>query len=77
MSVIFFLIGIGVLVAGGFLAAFIWSVKSGQYDDSYSPSVRILFDNSEPTTAEFNKPSVEKEDSKNDSTTLKSDNNKN
>lgn len=44
MSVIFFLIGIGVLVAGGFLFAFIWAVKSGQYDDDYTPSVRILFD---------------------------------
>jgi cbb3-type cytochrome oxidase maturation protein len=45
MSVIFFLIIIGIVVAGGFLAAFIWSVKSGQYDDSYTPSVRMLFDN--------------------------------
>jgi len=45
MSVIFFLIIIGIVVAGGFLAAFIWSVKSGQYDDDYTPSVRILFDN--------------------------------
>jgi len=32
------------MVAGGFLAAFIWSVKSGQYDDDYTPSVRMLFD---------------------------------
>ncbi len=45
MSVIYFLIGVGVLVAGGFLFAFIWAVKSGQYDDDYTPSVRILFDN--------------------------------
>ncbi len=45
MSVIFFLIGIGVLVAGGFLFAFIWAVKSGQYDDDYTPSVRMLFEN--------------------------------
>lgn len=45
MSVIFFLIGVGILVAGGFLAAFIWAVKSGQYDDDYTPSVRMLFDN--------------------------------
>lgn len=26
------------------MVAFIWSVKSGQYDDTYTPSVRILFD---------------------------------
>jgi cbb3-type cytochrome oxidase maturation protein len=45
MSVIYFLIGVGVLVAGGFLFAFIWAVKSGQYDDDYTPSVRMLFDN--------------------------------
>lgn len=44
MSVIFFLIIIGIVVAGGFLIAFIWSVRSGQYDDAYTPSVRILFD---------------------------------
>jgi cbb3-type cytochrome oxidase maturation protein len=44
MSAIFFLIIIGVVVAGGFLIAFIWAVKSGQYDDDYSPSVRILFE---------------------------------
>lgn len=44
MSVIVVLIGVSVLVALGFLAAFLWAVKSGQYDDKYTPSVRILFD---------------------------------
>ena len=44
MSVIIILICISILVALGFLIAFIWSVKSGQYDDTYSPSVRMLFD---------------------------------
>ncbi|MEQ8323722.1 MAG: cbb3-type cytochrome oxidase assembly protein CcoS [Vicingaceae bacterium] len=38
------LIVISLIVAIGFLTAFIWSVKSGQYDDDHSPSVRILFD---------------------------------
>ncbi|MCD4736028.1 MAG: cbb3-type cytochrome oxidase assembly protein CcoS [Bacteroidales bacterium] len=37
MSVIYFLIIIGILVAGGFLLAFIWAVRSGQYDDDYTP----------------------------------------
>jgi len=32
------------VVAGGFLIAFLWSAKSGQFDDDYTPSVRILFD---------------------------------
>lgn len=45
MSAIFILIIASIIVAGGFLVAFIWAVKSGQYDDSYTPSVRILFDN--------------------------------
>lgn len=44
MSVILLLVVIGIIVAAGFLVAFIWAVRSGQYDDSYSPSVRILFD---------------------------------
>ena len=45
MSVIFVLIGFSSFVALIFLAAYIWSVKTGQYDDNYTPSVRILFDN--------------------------------
>lgn len=44
MSVLFVLIIISILVAAGFLGAFIWSVKSGQYEDDYTPSVRMLFD---------------------------------
>jgi len=48
MSVIYFLIGLGIFVAGGFLIAFIWAVRSGQYDDDYTPSVRMLFDDYKP-----------------------------
>ncbi len=44
MSVVILLVGASLLVAGGFLAAYLWAVKSGQYDDKYTPSVRILFD---------------------------------
>ncbi len=44
MSVLILLIGFSILIAGGFLIAFIWSVKKGQYDDDYTPSVRMLFD---------------------------------
>lgn len=44
MEAIFVLIGFSSFVAIIFLAAYIWSVKSGQYDDNYTPSVRILFD---------------------------------
>jgi cbb3-type cytochrome oxidase maturation protein len=44
MSVIFVLVGFSVVVAIGFLVAFIWSVRDGQYEDDYTPSVRILFE---------------------------------
>lgn len=44
MSVLYVLIIISILMAAAFLGAFIWSVRSGQYDDDYTPSVRVLFE---------------------------------
>ncbi len=44
MSVIYLLLTLSILVAIIFFIAFIVSVKNGQYDDSYTPSVRMLFD---------------------------------
>ena len=44
MSAIFILIGLSLVVALGFLTAFLWAVKNGQYEDDYTPSVRMLFD---------------------------------
>ncbi|MEH0158507.1 cbb3-type cytochrome oxidase assembly protein CcoS [Limibacter armeniacum] len=44
MSAIVILIGISLVVAICFLLAFIWSVNSDQYDDTYTPSIRILFE---------------------------------
>lgn len=44
MSIIFMLLAISVLVAIGFFVAFVVSVRSGQYDDTYTPSVRMLFE---------------------------------
>ncbi len=44
MSVIYLLLTISIIVAILFFIAFIYSVKTGQYDDSYTPSVRMLFD---------------------------------
>lgn len=51
MSVIILLVCCSIFVAGSFLMAFLWAVRDGQYEDDYSPSVRILFDskNEEPT----------------------------
>jgi cbb3-type cytochrome oxidase maturation protein len=54
MLVIVVLISASLLVAIGFLAAFLWAVKSGQYDDKYTPSVRILFDEKNKDRSEEN-----------------------
>lgn len=44
MAIIFFLIGCSIFVALIFLVAFFWANKSGQHEDTYTPSIRILFD---------------------------------
>jgi len=44
MEVLYITIGVSIIVALIFFIAFIKSVKSGQYDDTYTPSVRMLFD---------------------------------
>ena len=52
MSAIFILIAASLTIAIGFLIAFIWSIKDGQFEDDYTPSVRMLFDDEkiiEPT----------------------------
>ena len=47
MTIIFLLIGISLLVALTFLGAFLWAVRSGQYEDTYTPAVRMLFEDEE------------------------------
>ncbi|MDX1284683.1 MAG: cbb3-type cytochrome oxidase assembly protein CcoS [Draconibacterium sp.] len=52
MNIFYLLIGVSLLAALIFLGAFIWAVKTGQFEDSETPSIRILFDdesNSEET----------------------------
>ncbi|HEU4716565.1 MAG TPA: cbb3-type cytochrome oxidase assembly protein CcoS [Bacteroidia bacterium] len=59
MSAIFIMIGASLLVASGFLFAFIRAVKSGQYEDDYTPGVRMLFDDEVKTKPSNNeKPST-------------------
>ena len=53
------MIAVSVTVAGAFLGAFLWAVRSGQYDDDYTPAVRMLFDN-EVTTRDSMKPKEER-----------------
>jgi cbb3-type cytochrome oxidase maturation protein len=48
MSVIVLLIVAGGLVAGGFLVAFVWAVRSGQFDDTFTPAVRVLLEAPHP-----------------------------
>ncbi|MEN2400030.1 cbb3-type cytochrome oxidase assembly protein CcoS [Flavobacterium sp. MC2016-06] len=59
MSVIYLLITVSIFVAIGFFIAFIVAVKSGQYDDDYTPSVRMLFDDETKITPQDNKSKIE------------------
>ena len=56
MSVIYILLSISIVVAVGFFIAFIYAVRKGQYDDSYTPSVRMLFE--DELVKEETKPSI-------------------
>ncbi|MEQ8359831.1 MAG: cbb3-type cytochrome oxidase assembly protein CcoS [Cytophagales bacterium] len=47
MEIIFLMIAISILMALIFLGAFLWSVKTGQFDDEVTPSIRILFDDND------------------------------
>lgn len=44
MTIIFVLIACSFVLALSFLIAFIWATKSGQFEDGYTPAIRILFD---------------------------------
>jgi cbb3-type cytochrome oxidase maturation protein len=44
MAVMIILMIVSILVAGGFLIAFLVSAKNGQFDDEYGPPIRMLFD---------------------------------
>ena len=46
MSVIYLLMFASLVVAAGFLGAFYWAVKNGQYDDAHTPAMRILLEDS-------------------------------
>ena len=56
MSALFLLIAISLLVAIGFLGAFLWASRSGQYDDDYTPAVRMLFEDGKGTRARSQEP---------------------
>jgi len=61
MSILFILIIISLILASGFLIAFFWATKSGQFDDDYTPSVRMLFDDELTEEDEISKDETEKD----------------
>ena len=61
MSVILILILASLAMALLFLAGFIWSVRSGQYDDTLTPSMRILTDETTKPGRTLNPPINENE----------------
>ncbi|WP_081681277.1 cbb3-type cytochrome oxidase assembly protein CcoS [Flectobacillus major] len=50
MQIIFVMIGVSLLMALVFLGAFFWSMKDGQNDDLHTPAMRILFDETHPSS---------------------------
>ncbi|KPM49169.1 cbb3-type cytochrome oxidase assembly protein CcoS [Jiulongibacter sediminis] len=44
MSIIILLVIAALIFAGGFLAAFFWATDDGQFDDTATPAIRILND---------------------------------
>ena len=44
MGVIYIMLVVSLIIALFFLTMFIWATRSGQFDDDYTPSVRMLFD---------------------------------
>ena len=51
MSILFLLIPLSIAFAAAFLAAFIWAVRSGQFDDTCTPAMRLLFEDKNPPAA--------------------------
>jgi cbb3-type cytochrome oxidase maturation protein len=54
LSAFYILIGVSLPIAVGFLIAFIRSAKSGQFDDDYTPSIRMLMDDDLPSSEPTN-----------------------
>ena len=66
MKIIFFLILVSVVLAAGFLIVYIWAARNGQFDDDYTPAMRILFDDA--TVSSTNTPSLDDQPTTNNKT---------
>jgi cbb3-type cytochrome oxidase maturation protein len=51
MWVLMVLIPCSVLLSLGFVVAFVWATKRGQFDDLDTPPKRILFDDQSPKSS--------------------------
>ena len=60
MNVILILIPVSLVLAAGFLAAFFWAVRSGQYEDTCTPSLRILAEEDSAVGAQVEEKAVTK-----------------
>jgi cbb3-type cytochrome oxidase maturation protein len=56
MTIIVLLITISLTIALIFLGVFLWALKSGQYEDTYTPSVRMLFEDKTENSTEKKEP---------------------
>ncbi|MBP8792807.1 MAG: cbb3-type cytochrome oxidase assembly protein CcoS [Lutibacter sp.] len=72
MEVVYITIGVSIIVAIFFFMMFIKSVKSGQYEDMYTPSVRMLFDDELVTKTEKDKIETDKDKIKDEENKLQS-----
>lgn len=52
MIIIVLLITISLTIALIFLGVFVWALKSGQYEDTYTPSIRMLFEDKSKTSTD-------------------------
>jgi cbb3-type cytochrome oxidase maturation protein len=44
MSVIYIVLPLALALAGGALAAFLWAVRKGQFDDLETPAIRVALE---------------------------------
>ncbi|MEO0007927.1 MAG: hypothetical protein RJA20_2123 [Bacteroidota bacterium] len=44
MKIMLFLILVSLTVAAGFLLAYLFAARNGQFDDDHTPAIRMLFD---------------------------------
>lgn len=49
MGIVVLLVLCSLIVSGGFLLAFLWATRTGQYDDMATPAIRMIYDETSAT----------------------------